>query len=701
MKQIIQHLNDGRTMMVDVPAPTVKDDHILIQSECSLVSAGTERMLLEFGKANWWNKARQQPDRVRDVIDKIKTDGLLPTVQAVRSKLQTPIPLGYANAGRVIAVGKNVREFTVGDRVVSNGPHAEFVQVSRNLAARIPDNVSMESAAFTVVAAIALQGIRLVQPTLGETVVVFGLGLIGQLTVQLLLANGCRVIGIDTDESKCNLAKSYGATVYCNEEDRQPVDTIVHTTSGMGVDAVIITASSRSDTIISNAAQMLRKRGRVILVGVVGLSLNRADFYQKEISFQVSCSYGPGRYDFDYEEYALDYPPGFVRWTAQRNFQAVLHALSTGALKTDTLISQKVPFYEFEQVYRDIDRSENIASLFLYDLEQPYRSSITYTNVYKDVPEYIAVIGAGNFMARTILPYLQKQALSVKKIVSKGGLSAARLAQQFKIPEAATDVQAIWEDDSIGHVVIATPHYTHADLCMEALRNGKHVFIEKPLAITRQELECMKTVYTDAALMLNVGFNRRFAPLSLRAMKLLQDIDAPIQIVMTINAGYLPPANWHTDQQQGGGRIIGEVCHFIDLASFFTRSAVKSVCANQMAESREDASILLQYANGSNAVINYFTNGNKAYDKERVEIYAYGKVIVIENWKSIRAYGFKQGVMSHTATQDKGHDKQFALWASAVRGNKVPLIPFEEIYNTSLATIAVTESIAERRWIVL
>lgn len=700
MKQIIQNLNSGETSLIEVPAPMVMEGHLLIQSVCSLVSAGTERMLVDFGRANWLNKVRQQPERVKTVLEKIKTDGLGPTFDAIKSKINKPIPLGYCNSGIVIGVGAGVSGFRVGDRVASNGAHAEVVQVPQNLAAKIPDSVSNESAAFTVIGAIALQGIRLIQPTFGETVVVIGLGLIGQIAVQLLKANGCRVIGIDTDKQKCSLAESYGITAICSANNADISGTILSLTRQIGADAVLITAAAKDDSIVSDAAKMSRKRGRIVLVGVVNLNLQRSDFYEKELSFQVSCSYGPGRYDYDFEKNGNDYPIGFIRWTAKRNFEAVLQAMASGQLEVASLISNKLPIEDYTKVYNALTHPDNAAVIFLYQQDLQHSSSIAFKAVNKAAAAGVAIIGAGNFSSKVIVPLLKKNATNIQFVASANGLNAAQLARQFSIANATTDLNQIWENDNVDTVIIATQHNTHADLCMKALSAGKNVFVEKPLAIHQAELEALKVQYQQANQIIDVGFNRRHAPLAQKMKQLLGEHAHPINIVITVNAGKIPEHSWLSDIKASGGRINGELCHFVDLASFLTDSNVELVCTNNAANSEEDVTVLLRFENGSAAAINYFSNGNKAYDKERVEVFSQGKILVLENWKRLTGFGFK-GFSSTTAVQDKGHERQFKLLSERISKGGAALIPFESLYNTSAATIAAVQSLQEQRWIRL
>jgi len=693
MKQIVLDLKSGNTTLMEVPAPMAQPGMVLIQTTCSLVSPGTERMLVDFGKAGWIQKARQQPERVQQVLHKIKTDGLKPTLDAVFSKLGQPLPLGYSQAGIVIATGKGVTRFKTGDRVISNGHHAEVVSVSQNLVAKIPDNVSDEDAAFTVLGAIALQSIRLMAPSFGETIAVIGMGLIGQLTMQLLRANGCTVVGFDIDEEKINKAREDGFLATNTATN----DAVAYALSlrEPGMDGVIITASSDSDALISEAARMCRKRGRIILTGVTGLDINRADFYEKEISFQVSCSYGPGRYEPAYEQKSLDYPIGFVRWTEQRNFEAILDALANGQLQVAKLISSKLPLDQYRQIYNHMQEQPG-ASLLLYDPLKKHEHTITIADNTPATGISIAgIIGAGNFTTGVLLPSLKKTGITIKSIASKGGLSAANAARKFGISTAATDAFAILNDPAVDIVFITTRHQHHAAMVVAALQAGKHVFVEKPLAIDTAGLEQITAAYQQSGRQLFVGFNRRFAPLAIKMKELLWDAGGPLNIVVTVNAGSLPANHW-LNETDSGGRLIGEACHFIDLCQYLSDAAITHVCANSSREG--DASILLRFANGSNAVVNYFSNGSKAYDKERVEVYADGRTLVLENWRQLSGYGFKR-FSSQKTTQDKGHNAQFKHIIDCLKRSEVAPIPFDTLLHVSKAVVAINESIVSGQWI--
>lgn len=705
MKQIIQSFKTGETILEDVPVPKVRKGTVLIQTTRSLVSLGTERMLVEFGKANFLQKARQQPDKVKQVFDKIKTDGMKPTIDAVFNKLAQPIPLGYCNVGRVIAVGKGAESFKVGDRVASNGSHAEYVCVPQNLVAKIPDNVSDDEAAFTVIGAIGLQGIRLVNPTLGETIVVVGLGLIGLITAQLLKANGCRVIGFDYDDKKVELAKELGVTAINPNDGTDQVHFVMSATNDIGADAVIITASNKSNEIISQSAKMSRKRGRIVLIGVIGLDINRADFYEKELSFQVSCSYGPGRYDDNYELKGQDYPLPFVRWTEKRNFEAVLHSISEKNINVDRLITERVPLEDYSKIYGNLGGSKSIASLLVYNTPPEIsRNIIISDNSFKNSKGVVGVIGAGNFTGAMILPSLKKTPACLKYIASSSGLSGTILAKKYNISNSTTDYAAILNDSEVDLVLITTRHDSHASLTQEILKAGKHVFVEKPLALNLEELKQVIDCYNSQDKTINVGFNRRFAPLAQRMRKLLGSGTVPMNIIATMNAGSIPVGSWVHDMETGGGRIIGEACHFIDLCTYFAGSKVTAVCTNAMGvnppDNTDNVSILLKYDNGTNAVINYFANGSKSYSKERIEVFSEERSLILDNWRKLNGYGFR-GFSKASSSQDKGHQEQFNRLIQAVQTGGQAIIPFEEIINTSIASIAAVESLKQGKWIYL
>ncbi|MCG8326122.1 MAG: bi-domain-containing oxidoreductase [Chitinophagales bacterium] len=698
MKQIIQDLRSGETILEDIPAPMVRPGYVLIKTHRSLVSLGTERMLVEFGKANLIDKARQQPEKVKQVLDKMRSDGIMPTLEAVFRKLDEPLPLGYCNSGEVIAVGKGVNEFKVEDRVISNGNHAEIVCIPKNLVAKIPDGLSYEEATFTVIGAIALQGIRLINPTFGETIVVTGLGLIGLIAAQLLKANGCQVVGLDVSQDKIDLANRLGINAINIASGKDSVKTVLALTKDIGADGVLITASAKSNEIISQAAQMSRKRGRIVLVGVIGLNIQRSDFYEKELSFQVSCSYGPGRYDEEYENKGKDYPLPFVRWTEKRNFESILNAMEIGLLDVKSLITEQVPLEAYLKVYGDMANAKSIASILSYSGDVDIKN--TTVNIFnrpsKAGKGVLGILGAGNFTKATVLPMLLKLDANIKYIASSRGLSGTIAAKKYKIAHSTTNYRDILEDDEIDALIITTQHNMHASQVIECLKADKHVFVEKPLALSYNELDQIIEAYQNSECSISVGFNRRFSPFIQDIKKQLGDMsNTPIHVIATMNAGFIPDNHWVQDMELGGGRIIGEACHLIDLITFLADSTVESVVMNALGKapsmSTDNASILLRYKNGTNGIINYFSNGHKSYSKERFEIYTQGKVAIVDNFRKSKYYGFKRRGMSKS--QDKGHFNQFKVFHDNLKKNGAPTIPFDQIINTSRAAIAAIESL--------
>ncbi|CAN2039492.1 Dehydrogenase [Candidatus Magnetomoraceae bacterium gMMP-15] len=698
MKQLLQNLKTGQTLISEIPAPHIKSGHFLIQTGTTLISAGTERMLVDFGRANYLQKARQQPEKVRQVLDKIRTDGLMPTINAVQSKLDQPLAIGYCNVGTVFETHGS-QDVKVGDRVASNGPHAEIICVSRNLCAKIPANVSDEEAAFTVLGAIGLQGIRLAQPTIGESFVVTGLGLIGLLTVQILQANGCRVLGIDVDSYKCELAKQFGADTVDISKGEDPVDGAMAFSKGRGVDGVLITAATKSSEPVHQAAQMCRKQGRIVLVGVTGLELNRADFYEKELSFQVSCSYGPGRYDTEYEEKGHDYPIGFVRWTEQRNFEAVLELMASEKLNVKPLITHRFAFEKAEEAYEFI--SENKESYLgivlnykkLDDNESKYSRSIIIKDaqdikVKADTP-VIGLIGAGNFTGQVLLPALSKTNSRLKTIASSGGVTGTHLAKKFGFELSTSDTKSIFNDNEINTIFITTRHNTHASFVLKALNAGKSIFVEKPLCLINQELDEICNCYNKTQnLQIMVGFNRRFAPHIIKMKELLDSVKEPKSFIMTVNAGIIPPEHWTQDPQIGGGRIIGEACHFIDLLRFLAGNKIQKSNIIKLEQGVKDTvSISLVFEDGSIGTIHYLANGNKSFPKERLEVFCAGKILQMDNYKILKGYGWKKFKKLKLWNQDKGHKSEVISFINALKNGSISPIPFEEIVEVMKTTI--------------
>ncbi|NQU87000.1 MAG: Gfo/Idh/MocA family oxidoreductase [Mariniphaga sp.] len=706
MKQILQSFRTGETFLEEIPVPRMQKGSVLIKTSRSLVSLGTERMLVEFGKSNLVSKARQQPDKVKQVLDKIKAEGLVPTMEAVFNKLEQPLPLGYCNVGRIISVGEGVTGFTVGDRVASNGPHAEYVSVPKNLVTKIPVNVTDEEAVFTVIGSIGLQGIRLCNPTFGETIVVTGLGLIGLLTSQMLLASGCKVIGIDIDSDKCTLAQKWGVKTI-NPLGNDPVKVVTELTCGVGADGVIITASAKTNDIISQAARMSRKRGRIVLVGVVDLDISRAEFYEKELTFQVSCSYGPGRYDEDYEQRGQDYPLPFVRWTENRNLQAILETISSGKLNVKDLVTEVVDLGKFSEIYGNIGSSKSIASILKYphdDISAEENQTVVElgSRKYAGQKGVLGIIGAGNFTKMTMLPALKKTGANFKYIASSGGVTGTALAKKFGFTHSTSDYKTILDDTEVDTVLITTRHNSHAKLVVESLSAGKNVFVEKPLALNNSQLEEIIQTYSNSNTTLTVGFNRRFSPHMGAIHKAVGNNPGPLNIVATMNAGMIPSNVWVHDLEVGGGRIIGEACHFLDLVVYLGGSLIKSICMNALgenpAETTDNATLCLKLENGTNAVINYFSNGSKAYSKERIEVYSQERVFICDNFIKTVGHGAK-GFKGLKTRLDKGHKKQFSELINRLQHSGDPLIPFDEIINVTKASFAAIKSLREKRWV--
>lgn len=708
MKQVLQDMAKGETTLAYAPAPHISRSHVLIHTTTSLISAGTERMLVGFGKASYLDKARQQPDKVKMVLEKVATDGLMTTIEAVQSKLAQPLPLGYCNVGVVAEVGAAVDGFQVGDRVVSNGPHADVVKVPKNLCARIPDAVDDESAAFVVVASIGLQGIRLAQPTLGEAFVVTGAGLIGLLTVQLLRAQGCRVLAIDFDEAKLAMARQFGAQTCNPGAGEDPVAAGMAFSRGQGVDGVIITASTASSDPVTQAARMCRKRGRIVLVGVTGLELNRADFYEKELSFQVSCSYGPGRYDPNYEDKGQDYPLGFVRWTEQRNFEAVLDMLASGQLDVKPLITHRFAFEDAPKAYEALTADKaGLGMLLLYTspLAQRMVRSVTLNASASFAAQrpVMGFIGAGNYASRMLLPAFKAAGAQFHTIVTAGGISGVIHGEKAGFSEASTDMGALLANEAINTVSIVTRHDTHARFVTQALQAGKHVFVEKPLAIDLQEVKLVQQAYDEAQTrsgqgrpQLMVGFNRRFAPQVQKMKALLAPVKEPKSFIMTMNAGAIPANHWTQDIAVGGGRIIGEACHFIDLMRFLAGSPIVSVQARRMGDApgititEDKASITLGFEDGSFGTILYFANGAASFPKERVEVFAAGRVLQLDNFRKLKGYGWPGFSKMNLWKQNKGQHACAAAFLKAVEKG-VPAIAPDEVFEVARVSIEVAE----------
>jgi predicted dehydrogenase/threonine dehydrogenase-like Zn-dependent dehydrogenase len=712
MKQVLQSLKTGATTVEDVPAPLIRPNTLLIRSGVTLISSGTERMLVNFGRANWVDKARQQPDKVKMVLEKIKTDGLQPTFNAVLNKLDQQIALGYSNVGTVIGVGSGVEGFAVGDRVASNGKHAEVCCVSANLCAKVPDNVSDECAAFTVVGAIALQGIRLANPTLGECVVVVGLGLVGLISAQLLVAQGCRVLGLDFDSHKTKLARSFGIEAQDLSVNPDPLPAAQNFSRGRGVDAVIVTASTQSNEPMHQAAQMSRKRGRIVLVGVTGLELSRSDFFEKELTFQVSCSYGPGRYDPNYEEKGQDYPIGYVRWTEQRNFEAILDMLSGRRIDFTPLISHRFDITSATDAYEVVSGAEPSLGILLSYPALPnaeFSSTVASVALGSELNEQIEkntnlavtvdFIGSGNYATSVLIPAFQTAGAKLNSVASASGVSSLHASRKFDFNYASTDANSLISDSKSQAVVITTRHNSHAQFVVGALNSGKHVFVEKPLCLRLDELEAIQASYARALTsggrrpILMVGFNRRFAAQTQRIKKLLDAVKVPKSFVMTVNAGAIAANHWTQDRAVGGGRIIGEACHFVDLLRYLAGFSISTYGITKMHSlSSDTASIQLSFEDGSIGSIHYISVGSKSFPKERLEVFCAGKVLQLDNFRKLTGYGWDAFGKMNLWRQDKGQTLCVRSFLSAITNGTADPIDFDELVEVSRVSIALGEA---------
>jgi len=739
MKQLLQHARTGEITVAEVPAPQLLPGCVLVRIAASVVSAGTERASLEFAGKNLLQKAKARPDLVRDVIGKIKRDGILSAMQAVRTRLDQPQAPGYSSAGTVIGVGEGVTDLQPGDRVACAGAgfavHAEIACIPRLLVARLPttfdrgaaaEEVSFEEAAFTTIGAVALHGIRTAEVKLGDMVAVIGLGLLGQLTVQLLNAAGCRVLAMDLDASRADLAAQLGAVAVavsasefrelCHERAR-----------GAGVDSVIITAETPSSDPVNLAGAIARDRAIVVAVGTVGIDIDRRLYYEKELTFRTSRSYGPGRYDAAYEQKGRDYPIGYVRWTETRNMEAFLQLLAEKKVKVGPLITHRFPIERAQSAYELIDRNSGQPSLGVViqysgaDNAEPALELVLPRSDARSAVEpastdtiSVGLLGAGVFAAGTLIPGLKASANTrLAGVCTATGSHAHHGAQKFGFRYCTTDAARVIQDPNINTVVIATRHHLHAQQVLAALSAGKHVFCEKPLCLSEDELRSIIKAYLGTvsasrpALM--VGFNRRFAPMTVRVKSFLAPISEPLALHYRINAGYLPPDHWLNDPEQGGGRILGEVCHFVDLLMFLASSPIVEVEARPLPNpgrySGDNVLVSLGFANGSQGTISYLANGDRSFSKERIEIFGGGATAVLEDFRHLELTRDSRKQTVHSRwRQDKGHRAEWAAFVNSIRpgqGGKTqapetrsPAIPFDEIVCSTLATLRIQESAA-------
>lgn len=711
MRQVIQNVRSGQLTVASIPAPVVEPGAVLIQNVCSLISAGTEKMIIDLAGKSLLGKARERPDHMRQVLDKVRTQGLLATWRQVSEKLNEPLALGYSSAGIVLACGAGVQQYKPGDRVASNGGHAGVVSVPKHLVAAIPDGVAFEHAAFTVVASIALQGVRLARLGLGDTVLVIGLGLVGQIAVQLLKLQGARVLGTDLDPEKCRLAMKLGADEASPQLNAEGVFSM---TRGIGADAVLITAATKSDGPIALAADAVRAKGRVVAVGAVGLNLPRQPFYLKEAEFVVSCSYGPGRYDPEYELRGHDYPVGHVRWTEQRNMQAILDLLGAGKLDMSPLISHRWPIENATEAYDMIRTGSQpyLGIVLQFSAEAavtPRCASSSGANSSNASPQRgttrIGCLGAGGFARSVLLPALQRRTdCSLQTICSGRGLSAATSQERLGFVRVAANENEVFDDPAI-HVVFAlTRHDHHARQVVAGLRAGKHVFVEKPLAITIDELALLEETMDSlphSQPQLMVGFNRRFSPAAVAVKSFFADVDAPLTVSIRFNAGALPSDHWTQDEQVGGGRIIGEACHAIDLATHLTGSLPVRVFAESIggrhapAITDDQCFITLRHANGSISNIAYLAGGDKSFPKERVEVFGGGRVAVIDDFRAVETCAGGRRRRAWRGAQDKGHRGELDAFFNTIKDGGAAPITWDEMRSTTLAAILAVRSLRE------
>lgn len=711
MKQILQSAKTGELELVEVPAPAVRDGHILVRNAFSVVSPGTEKLALEFARKSLLAKARSRPDLVRQVVRKLRQEGPLPTYRAVMTRLEAPQPLGYSSAGVVIAAGNGVTRFAPGDRVACAGAgyanHAELVVVPENLAVRVPDGVSLDQAAFATLGAIALQGLRVGNPTLGEVAVVIGLGLIGQLAVQLLRANGCRVLGLDLSAERVALALSAGAT-WAMHPANLPDSWRDEATAGYGADLVLIAAAARDAAPIRLAAELCRLKGRVVIVGAMPLELERRSFYEKELELRMSMSYGPGRYDHRYEELGLDYPLPYVRWTENRNLETFLDLVAAGTVRPELLAAEQIAFEDASRVYTELTEGKRpgLAAVFRYANSVPAIQSLRLLAPVNRAPSSsigVAFLGAGNYAKGVLLPGLTEipEVRREWMIASTGG-SARATAAKYGFSTCGTDVDEALRDPAVQFVFIATRHDSHADLAQRALRAGKAVWLEKPPALDAGELAELAGAVGDTAGFLAVGYNRRFSAHARAIRNAFEGRQGPLAMHYVIAAGPTPTGTWITDPKQGGGRIVGEVCHFVDLCMFLAGSLPARVFARALnADLSLDDSVAIQiaFSDGSVAQIQYLARASGDLPKERFEVSVDGKTASCENFRTTTFAGRRRPF--RTLNQDKGQAAALRdVILSARQGRPAPFA-FDEIAAVSRTTFAILESACSGQEVVL
>jgi len=704
MKQLLQNIKNGNTTIEEVPIPTPREGMALVKVAASLVSAGTERMVVEFAEKSLVGKARSRPDLVKQVLDKAKREGVVPTMQAAFNRLDQPMALGYSSAGTIVALGANMQGFKVGQRVACAGggyaSHAEYNVIPRNLLTPIPENVDFESAAFTTLGAIALHGFRLAEPQIGENVAIIGLGLLGLLTIQLVSAAGCNVLGIDLDPQRIALASSLGLEAVVRA---QAESASVAFTANRGFDAIIICADTPSNDPIELAGSIARDRAKIVATGAVGLNFPRKIYYEKEIAFINSRSYGPGRYDASYEENGHDYPIGYIRWTEGRNFQSVVDLMSSGKLKVQPLISHRFPIEDAATAYEVITGKKKqpfLGVLLTYPEEKMKEErKIVFPTIAnrKSSIVNLGVLGAGLYANATLLPAIKNiKDIELVGIASSGGLHAQYSAKKFGFAYATSSEDDILNDPNINTVVILTRHDSHADLVVKALKAGKHVFVEKPLAVNAEQLAQITKILPSASSLLLTGFNRRFSPLAQSLASFLLPRNEPLHAHYRVNAGYLPLNHWTQDPKLGGGRIIGEGCHFIDLITFLVGAPPVSVTAHALPDGgkyRDDnVSMTFTFPDGSLGVVDYLANGDKSFPKERLEVFCGGQIAILDDFVSLVTV--KDGKKKEERrAQDKGWKNEMTAFAKSISEGGQPPIPYEQLIGVTQATFSAMESI--------
>lgn len=708
MKQLL--VRSGKVFLKDVPAPVVGPKNVLVRVERSCVSVGTEMAGIKMSALPLYRRALKQPQHVKRVLQLMRDQGITRVYKQVKGRLEAGVPTGYSAAGTVVAVGSEVTGIRIGDRVACAGAsianHAEMIDVPVNLSVLIPECLSFDVASTVTLGAIAMQGVRRAQPTLGETVVVIGLGILGQITAQLLRANGCRVIGTDVDPSRIATAVENGLDVGLSPSDGNTAERIVKLTDGYGADAVVITAASASNDILADAFQACRKKARVVIVGDVGLNISRSDIYTKELDVLISCSYGPGRYDATYEEEGADYPLPYVRWTENRNMEEYLRLLESGRVRLDNMLQEPFAIDRAEEAYGRL--SEHGAKPLLVLLRYPQREGADNPVLQVGAPApidgriKIAVIGAGGFAQAMHLPNLQKLSdkFDLRTIVNRTGLSARTIAERFGVATAATDFQSVIDDPQIDLVLIATRHDLHAEMTLAALKAGKHVFVEKPLSMTEEGLDAIEAFYAASpnGPLLMTGFNRRFSPAIVAAQAALKGRMSPMIVSYRMNAGYIPSDHW-VHGPHGGGRNIGEACHIYDLFNALTGARPVEVQASAIVPAsdhwrRDDNFVAtLRYADGSVCTLTYTSMGAKSFAKERADIFVDGKVIVLDDYKQLTITGGSGGWKSLTI--EKGQYEELLALSSAFKSKVDWPISLADQLSATRVSFAVQKQITE------